>query len=192
LLIHGEKLIWAETKGIKTLGFRLRSQKHLHPFKGGMAGKDWYIGFTKRLSQLSLKASEQTSAARAGAFNQQNVSNFFCLLEDLQLKHNSRPSRVFNVDETAISTVPNKSSKIIGLKGKKRVGILSSAERGTTTTEVICCNAAGQYVAPFLDFPIPRENLDFLNGAPPETVMVCHPLVDANGYIVPCLVRQLS
>jgi hypothetical protein len=104
---------------LRRLAFDFAVRNILHPFKGGMAGKDWYIGFTKRRSQLSLKASEQTSAARAGAFNQQNVSNFFCLLEDLQLEHNSRPSRVFNVDETAISTVPNKSSKIIGLKGKK-------------------------------------------------------------------------
>jgi hypothetical protein len=42
--------------------------------------------------------------------------------------------------------------KVIGLKGKKSVGILSSPERGTTTTAVICCNAAGQYVAPLLIF----------------------------------------
>jgi hypothetical protein len=41
----------------------------LHPFKDGMNGKDRYIGFIKRHPQLSLRAHEQTSAARAGAFN---------------------------------------------------------------------------------------------------------------------------
>jgi hypothetical protein len=63
-----------------------------------MAGKDWYIGFTKRHPQLSLGAPEQTSAARAGVFNQQNASKCFCLLGNLQLKTNFLPSRVFNVD----------------------------------------------------------------------------------------------
>jgi hypothetical protein len=100
---------------------------------------------------------------------------------------------MLNVDETGISIAPNKSSKIIGLKGKKRVEILLSAERGTTTTAV-CCNAAGQYVAPLLTFPRARENLDLLNGAPPETVMDCLSSlwVDANRNILSCLVRPLS
>jgi hypothetical protein len=52
---------------------------------------------------------------------------------------------VFNVDETGISTVTSKSSKIIGFKGKKRVVILSSAETGTTTTAVVWCNVAGNF-----------------------------------------------
>jgi hypothetical protein len=79
----------------------------LHPFKDGMAGKDyWYIGFIKRNPQLSLKAPEQTFAARVGAFNQQTVSKFVSLLRDLQIKHNFRPSRVFNVDGTGKKQFP--------------------------------------------------------------------------------------
>jgi hypothetical protein len=55
---------------------------------------------------------------------------------------------VFSAHETGISTFPNKSSKIIGLKGKRRVGILSSVgrRRRRTTTVDICSNAAGQYI----------------------------------------------
>lgn len=34
------------------------------------------------------------------------------------------------VDETGISRVPNKPSKVIACRGKKQVGVLSSAERG--------------------------------------------------------------
>jgi hypothetical protein len=56
---------------------------------------------------------------------------------------------VFSIDETGVATVPNESSKIIGLKGKKVFGILSSADRIIATTMIICCDAAGQYAAPF-------------------------------------------
>jgi hypothetical protein len=52
----------------------------LHPFEDGMAGKDWYNEFIKHHPQLSLRAPEQTSAARSGAFNQQTVSKLFSCL----------------------------------------------------------------------------------------------------------------
>lgn len=175
-LFMEKRLFGLKPLELRRLAFDYASKNNIeHCFKDGMAGKDWYQGFIKRHPQLTLRVPEQTSAARAGAFNKENVAKFFSLLQNLQHQHNFRPSRIFNVDETGISTVPNKSSKIIGLKGKKRVGILSSAERGTTTTAVICCNAGGQFIPPLIIFPRARENPDLLNGTPPETVMVCHP-----------------
>ncbi|KAI5700133.1 hypothetical protein M8J76_002129 [Diaphorina citri] len=148
-----------------------------HPFsvQEELAGEDWVEQFLKRQADISLRTPEPTSAARAAAFNRESVKKFFGLLEELVDKYEFPPSRVYNCDETGISTVPNKRSKILSLKGKKQVGSLSSAERGTLITAEICFNAVGQYIPPLLIFPRVRMNPMFEQGLPPETLVECHP-----------------
>ena len=50
-----------------------------------------------------------------------SVSKFFDLLESEMDKHKFTPDRIYNVDETGVTTVPNKPSKVLSLKGKKQV-----------------------------------------------------------------------
>ena len=83
---------------------------------------------------ISLRRSEHTSAARARAFNQEAVNAFLDLQETVQDAKKFTPDRVYNVDETGITTVPNRPSKIITSRGKKQVGSLSSAEKGQLVT----------------------------------------------------------
>jgi len=71
--------------------------------------------------------------------------------------------------------VPNKTSKVISMKGKKQVGALASAERGTLVTAEICFNELGNYIPPLLVFPRKNYNPLFEVGAPPETAIACHP-----------------
>jgi hypothetical protein len=40
------------------------------------------------------------------------------------------PSCIYNCDETGMTTVPNKPSRILSRKGKKQIGSLSFAARG--------------------------------------------------------------
>lgn len=134
------------------------------------AGRDWVAGFMKRNREISLRKPENISAA----FNRTNVGQFFTLLEELMKKFYFPPSCIYNYDETGITTVPNKPTKILSLRGKKQVGSLSSAERGTTTVE-ICCNAIGQFIPPLIIFPRIRRNPLFETGLPPETRAVYHP-----------------
>ena len=140
-----------------------------------MAGRDWVDGFLKRNQEMSIRVPENTSAARASAFNKTNVGNFFELLDNLMGRFRFPPSAIYNCDETGITTVPNKPSKIIARRGKKQVGSLSSAERGVTVTTLICCNAMGQYIPPLIIFPRVRKNPLLEIGLPPETKIVYHP-----------------
>lgn len=165
-------------KDLRYLAFEFASRNQIsHPFnkEKGLAGRDWVMSFLQRNKELSLRTPEKTSIARAMAFNRHNVSSFFGLLIELYDRYKFTASQIYNVDETGISTVPNKPSRIIATKGKKQVGALSSAERGTTTTAIVCMNAAGRYVPPLMIFPRARQNLELLEGTPPDTELVCHP-----------------
>ena len=92
---------YAETNGIQ----------HNFNRRTGEAGKDWCHDFMARHSdEISLRTPEPTSAASARAFNQGAVNAFFDLLETVQGAKRFIPDRVYNVDETGITTVPNRPS----------------------------------------------------------------------------------
>ncbi|XP_072400263.1 uncharacterized protein [Diabrotica undecimpunctata] len=132
-----------------------------------MAEEDWCKGFFKRHPDLSLRTPEESSGACAMGFNRVAVSNFFNLLNEILDKHELDTTKIFNCDETGISVVPKQFSKIIAVRGQRQVGVLSSAERGTTVTAEICCSAAGCYMPPMLIFPRKKKQREFEASLPP-------------------------
>ncbi|GBP08843.1 hypothetical protein EVAR_78245_1 [Eumeta japonica] len=138
-----------------------------------IAGVDWLKGFMKRHPDLSIRKPKATSAARAMGFNKVAVNKFYFLLAEVYDKYNLTPDRIYNCDETGISSVSKTKSKIIAEKGRKQVGYLSSAERGQTITVEICLNAAGTYMPPMLIFPRQRMKPELLDRASPGTTAEC-------------------
>lgn len=134
-----------------------------------LAGYDWTISFIKRHS-LSLRTPQKTSVARIMGFNLYQINIFYENLKLVYTNFNFPPSRIYNMDETGILTVPNKIPKVISPKGKKIVGKSVAAERGELVTAVCCFSASGLYVPPNLIFPRKRMKAEYLNGAPPETI----------------------
>lgn len=118
--------------------------KHKFDKVSQMAGKDWYYGFIKRHPNISLRKPEATSLNRITAFNEVEVKIFFDNLEILQRTHHFDADHIYNIDETGISNV-QKNSRILALKGQKQVGMVTSGERGTTTT-VVCSFSASRKV----------------------------------------------
>jgi len=106
--------------------------------KAQRAGEDWLSGFLVRNPQLSIRAPEATSLARATSFNKTNVKAFFDKLSVVMERHTFELNDIYNVDETGVTTVQKPSKIISRRKGVKQVGALTSGERGSLVTAVGC------------------------------------------------------
>lgn len=171
------RLFGLTMKDCRSMAFQLAEKNKLkHPFniEKQMAGEDWMSQFLTRHVQLSVRKPEATSGARAMGFNRPVVRQFFKLLSEIIDKHKLTPERIYNCDETGITVNPKGHSKIIAARGKRQVGILTSAERGETVTAEICISAAGAYMPPMLVFPRKRMRQEFEFGLPPGAWTECH------------------
>lgn len=143
-----------------------------------MAGRDWAIAFCKRRN-LSLRQPEKTSLARASGFNKIQIGRFFENLKKTYREKAFPASRIYNMDETSVLTVPNKLPKVLSQKGKKTVGKIVSSERGQLITGVCCMSAGGKFVPPALIFPRKKRKAELIDGAPPGTLL----LTSDSGFI---------
>lgn len=156
----------------RRLAFELAENIQLnHPFNktAKLAGNDWLSGFKNRNPQLSIRAPEPTSIARAAGFNKPQVLKFFEVVRSVFDANNIRPDQIYNIDETGINSVPV-PRKILAEKGKKQVGRIVSTERGFNVTAVCGISAAGSYIPPFFLFPRQRMNPLFMKGCSPGAV----------------------
>lgn len=96
-----------------------------------MAGMDWMQGFMTWHGDISLCKPENTSVARASAFNVVDVKAFMVNYETLFKKHSFTPGNIYNIDETGVSTVME-TPKVISKCGQKQVRQATSTERGRT------------------------------------------------------------
>lgn len=167
---------------VRKLAFQIAERNNLpHNFnkETRIAGKKWFYAFKARHIEISLREPQATSMARVKGFNKENVNHFFDILEKLIDENKIDATRIYNVDETGINTVQNKCQKILGRKGKKKIGSVSSGERGVNTTFVACASASGNYVPPMLIFKRVRMNNDLKVGAPPGSLVE----ISETGYI---------
>lgn len=146
--------------------------KHTFDHEKKLAGEDWLKLFLRRNSTISLRKPEGTSLNRVSAFNKIEVETFFENVTKVLEKYKFPESRIFNVDETGISTV-QKPSKILASKGQKQVGYAISWERGKTVTVTCAMSALGQYVPPMFIFPRQRMNLQLQKDGPIGAAYKC-------------------
>jgi hypothetical protein len=90
-------------------------------------------------------------------------------------EHRFDPQNIYNMDETGITTVPNKQSKVITMRGRRQVGQLTSAERGQLVTTEICMSAAGSFMPPMFVWPRLGMKEEFTVGAPNGSFHACNP-----------------
>lgn len=86
------------------------------------------------------------------AFNKPRVTNFCSVYEYTLKKHNISPTRIYNVNESDLSTF-QKKRKLFAQTGRQQVGLLTGADRGIHVTAVLCMNLYGHCIPPALIFP---------------------------------------
>lgn len=138
------------------------------------AGNDWFSGFLRRNPDLTMRIPESTSMSRVIGFRRSEINHFFENLTQV-MASGVDPGRIFNVDETGLSTVQKQRDPILSPKGRKQVGKVTSAERGITITAVCCISATGVFIPPMLIFPRKKFLQKLLRGAPPGTIGGCSP-----------------
>lgn len=139
-----------------------------------MAGEEWLRNFLKRHKDLTIRTPEATSIGRAASFNEENVSLFYDNLKLVRERYNFEAKDIFNVDETACTTV-QKPPKVIAETGVKQVGAITSSERGQLVT--ICCavNAIGHAIPPLFIFPRVHFKEYFIRDGPPGSAGTAFP-----------------
>ena len=143
-----------------------------------MAGESWITGFCKRRN-ITLRQPEKCSMGRIMGFNKSQVGRFFFNLKSLYERKSYTPDAIYNMDETGLSTVPNKLPKVLTAKGKKLVGKVASGERGKLVTAVCCMSATGNYVPPALIFSRKRMKEELYANSPPGTLK----MISDSGFI---------
>lgn len=136
------------------------------------AGKDWLSGFLQRHRDLSIRKPEATSINRILGFNKTEVRLFFDNLEKLMTQYKFEPHMIYNVDETGVTTV-QETEKIIAPKGLKRVGSVTSWERGKTVTVICAMSASGSFIPPLFIFPRQRHSPQLEKDGPLGAVYTC-------------------
>ena len=139
------------------------------------AGKKWLRNFLRRNPQLSVRTPEGLSFARAKNFTPERVAEFFDIFEPAMDVINHNPSRLYNCDETGVTVVQHKQTKILAMKGKRQIASLQSAERGSLITVVTCMNPSGHFIPPLFVFPRKNMKAELMDGTPLGSVSACHP-----------------
>lgn len=168
-LIHSSKINYGLTyQNTRKLAYEFAL--HLHKkipdswYENRKAGREWMLSYMKRHNKLSHRKPENTSQARASAFNKYNVQQFFDNLTQVQEKYKFTPDRILNTDETGISTVLQ-APKVIAPSGQKQVGQIVSGERGTLVTLCGIVSATGVAIPPIYIFPRQRIKDEYLYGS---------------------------
>jgi hypothetical protein len=164
-------------KGVKFMAYSLAIRNGArYPFsrEKETAERKWLKLFLRRHRNFSFRRPQRVSAARIHGFAQKNIDQFFSTLEPEMVNIKFSPNLIFNVDETGITIVQQKSSKVLGVKEKRQVSSLPSAERGALVTVVTFMSASGQFLPPLLIFPRKNMKSELLDGEPPGTICICH------------------
>jgi len=110
-------------------------------------GRKWLKNYLSCHQEISVSLHSQEQGV--SLLNQQLSFLIYELAMDtIQLN----PARLYNCNETGITIVQHKHTKISGLKGKHQISSVQSANRGYLATVITCMSPTGHLIPPLLVF----------------------------------------
>ena len=134
--------------------------------------------FLRRHQEIAVTSPEGLRSQRARGFTPESVAQYFfksknphcapfnTILQDVTS---------YNFEETGINIVQNKLTKILGLRGKRQISSVQSAERGSLVTVVYSASPNGHFIPQLLVFPRKYIKPELMHGTPPGSIHACHP-----------------
>lgn len=121
------------------------------PFKDGVPGIDWFIGFKKR-HNLSIKKPQAVEFVRKKATDPFIIYGYFALLKKTlsELMLTDQSSQIWNLDESSFSIDPTRT-KVVGKRGTPCSRVTSTPGRENTTV-CLMASASGQKAPPLVIF----------------------------------------
>ncbi|KMQ88832.1 tigger transposable element-derived protein 6-like protein, partial [Lasius niger] len=123
------------------------------PFTNNRPGRHWYQAFMRRHPEISTRAPQNLSKARA-LVTEEKIKNWFKEIQLYYIENNFtdviiNPQRIFNCDKTAFFLSP-KGNQVLVKKGEKTVyNFINSNEKECITT-LMTGNAAGELFPPMI------------------------------------------
>ncbi|XP_046581221.1 MFS-type transporter clz9-like, partial [Haliotis rubra] len=120
------------------------------------------IGYGRTREQLLDTLAKERAMVTKEKIDQwfDSLSEYLNQNADMQLL--SKPSRIFNADESGFPLCP-KSGKVLAEKGCQNVYNFSSSDKSQVTV-LACASAAGTYVTPMIVYPGSRFHYNPLEG----------------------------
>jgi hypothetical protein len=136
--------------------------------------RKWLKNCLRRHQEISVTTAEVLRSQNRGvSLLKQQLSIFKSTNPIYTIRHN--PARLHNGDETSITIVQHKHAKILGLKDKRQISSVQSAERGSLVTVVNYMSPTGHFIPPLLVFSRKYMKPDLMNGTSPGSIHACHP-----------------
>nr|CAD7579366.1 unnamed protein product [Timema californicum] len=149
-LLVKERFYSLTNDDICALAYRLTEQRKIsHSFSPAKktAGKKWLNYFKKRHPDLVLSSYFSTGSSE---FHMKNSLKFYDILEAEYKKNNFSPDRVYTVLGAGFSRLRKDSQKVTLLRKECQDGHWKTYEETQLLGALICANALGSYVPPYV------------------------------------------
>ena len=142
-------------KIVQIVKSHLESMEKTTDFKDNLPGEDWLTSFKRRWhGRIRLRQPEAQTKACAPYLNQKTLGSFFpmyhtLLSENGFLGEDDSADRIFNADETGLSTDPDKR-KLFFKKSSRDLYILAPTSGKSMYTVLAWGSASGVYFPPLI------------------------------------------
>ena len=90
---------------------------------------------------------------KSEGFHSWASSSVFLDLRTRYVHHSTQSCKTLQLQRNRHHYLQHKHTKILGLKGKRQISSVQTAERGSLVTVVNCMSQNGQFISPLLVFP---------------------------------------